>query len=241
MLTSSRLLLKWFVVLSLTFAVASAQEAANVKEVALEAPHDVTIRVRMQGPYTADVPLQVVCYFPYTKEAVAKMTGAPVELDRHLGGVIGALRERGEFKGSELETLLIQPKEGSIPAQYLLLVGLGEEKNLSLDVLERVGQTAYRQAAALGVQQVAFAPLIRDQGSTAIPAGDVETALLKGMQLANDTQHRLQSEGLTKTYVLKEWIVEAGPKYFDDTVAGVKKAILEVEAVIAKRPSTPHK
>src|SRR5690349_15228415 len=92
----------------------------KVKEKAFDAPHQVKVRVRMEGPYTADVPLQVVCYFKYTAEGAKKMTGAPVELDKHLGGVIGSLRERGEFGGDQLETILITPPKDSIKAKALL-------------------------------------------------------------------------------------------------------------------------
>ena len=43
--------------------------------------------------------MQVVCYFKYTPEGASRMTGAPVELDKKLGGLIASLRERGEFVG----------------------------------------------------------------------------------------------------------------------------------------------
>src|SRR5438094_852806 len=109
-------------------------DEAKVKEKALDAPNNVRVKVRMEGPYTADVPLQVVCYFKYTPEGVKRMTGAPVELDKHLGGVIGALRERGEFVGDQLETLLIIPPKDSIKAKALVLVGLGDEDALSLNL-----------------------------------------------------------------------------------------------------------
>ena len=42
--------------------------AQDIKEQSFEAPHGVTIKVRMEGPYTADTPLQVVCYFKYTPD-----------------------------------------------------------------------------------------------------------------------------------------------------------------------------
>src|SRR6516225_6952694 len=147
----------------------------EVKEQALDAPNKVKLRVRMEGPYTADVPLQVVCYFKYTAERAGRMSGAPVELDKRLGGVIGSLRERGEFVGDQLETLLITPPEDSIKAKALLLVGLGDEDTLSLKLVEGVGRVALREAARLGVSQVAFAPLIRDQGNAKFGTGDVET------------------------------------------------------------------
>lgn len=226
--------------LYLLAGIAGAQETKGVKEVALDAPNGVKIRVRMEGPYTAEVPLQVVCYFPYSTDAVKRMNGAPVELDRHLGGIIASLRERGEFAGDEQEVLLLKTPKNSIPAENLLLVGLGKEEELSLNVLARVGRTAVREAAALGISQVAFAPLIRDQGNSTLPAGDVEVALLKSMLLAYDTHQRLQAEGLADKFQLKEWIVEAGPAFFDETVAGAKKAIDEASAAIGKRKAVPY-
>src|ERR1700704_4786397 len=152
-------------------------DALDVKEKAFDAPNNLKIKVRTEGPYTADVPLQIVCYFKYTPEGAKRMTGAPVELDKKLGGVIASLRERSEFVGDELETLWITPPKNSIPAKALLLVGLGPEESLSLKVMERVGRTSLRAAAKAGVKRVAFAPLIRDQGNTKLPTGDVEIAV----------------------------------------------------------------
>src|SRR4051812_7660790 len=92
--------------LIIAFTRANAQE---VKEKSFDAPNNVKIKVRMEGPYTADVPLQVVCYFKYTAEGEKRMSGAPVELDKELGGIIASLRDRAEFVGDELETLSVTP------------------------------------------------------------------------------------------------------------------------------------
>ena len=186
-------------VVLLARSLAWSDEAQDkVKEKALDAPNKVKVKVRMEGPYTADVPLQVVCYFKYTPEGAKKMSGAPVELDKHLGGVIASLRERGEFAGDQLETILITPPKDSIKAKALLLVGLGDEDALSLKLMEAVGRVSLREAARLGVSRVAFAPLIRDQGNTKLGTGDVETAVVRGMLLAYDTEKRLQKEGLSQ-------------------------------------------
>jgi Cytosol aminopeptidase family, N-terminal domain len=213
--------------------------AQDVKEQSLEAPHGVTIKVRMEGPYTADTPLQVVCYFKYSPEGAKRMSGAPVELDKQLGGVIASLRERGEFVGDQLETIVITPPKGSINAKALLLIGLGDENALSLTLLESVGRVSLREAARLGVNRVAFAPLIRDQGNSKFGAGDVETAVVRGMLLAYDTEKRLQKEGFSKNFTLDQWNVEAGPMYFDDTVTGVRKAIEEAGKAIKERSAPP--
>ena len=199
----------------------------------------MAIKVRMEGPYTAETPLQVVCYFKYTPDGAKRMTGAPVELDKELGGVISALRERGEFEGAELETLLLIPPKGSIKAKALLLVGLGEEDSLSLARMERVGRVALREASRLGVRRVAFAPLLRDQGSTKLGAGDVGRAVVKGVLLAYDTERRLQKEGLAREWTLEEWAFEAGPVYFGETVVGVKRGISEATSIAEERGATP--
>ena len=106
-----------------------------------------------------------------------------------------------------------------------------------IHVLERVGQTALRQAKSIGATKIAFAPLIRDQGNTSIGVGAVETAVVKGMLLAYDTELRLQREGLSNEYKLTDWSVEAGPAYFDETVAGVRDAVSQAAADTAKRSS----
>jgi hypothetical protein len=211
----------------------------KVKEKALDAPNKIKIKVRMEGPYTADVALQVVCYFKYTPDGAKRMSGAPVELDKRLGGVIASLRERGEFAGDQLETLLITPPKDSIKAKALLLVGLGDEDALSLKLMESVGSVSLREAARLGISRVAFAPLIRDQGNSKLGTGDVETAVVRGMLLAYDTEKRLQKEGLSKGFNLEQWNVEAGPTYFDETVTGVQKAIEQADITIKDRSTDP--
>lgn len=219
--------------------IAVADDAKVPKAKALEGTSGVKVIVRAQGPYDADVPLQVVCYFKHKRES-DKALGAAVVLDERLGGVIASLRNRGEFVGDESETLLLTPPPGTIKPGLLLLVGLGDERSLSLDTMERVGRTAQRQAARLGVKRVAFAPLLRDQGNSTLAVGDVETAVVRGMLLGYDTDKRLQKEGLARDYTLEEWVVEAGPAYFSDTVEGVERGIAEAKKIAAERLAAPY-
>jgi len=90
------------------------------------------------------------------------------------------------------------------------------------------------------VTRVAFAPLIRDQGNSAFPSGGVATAVARGMLLAYDTEHRLQKERFDRAYAPEEWWVEAEAAYFDETVAGVKKAAAEATDLIKARGSKPY-
>jgi hypothetical protein len=209
----------------------SDQGKDEVKEKALDAPNKVKLRVRMEGPYTADVPLQVVCYFKYTPEGATRMSGAPVELDKRLGGVIASLRGAASSGGPTGDDLLTPPRtrsrRGACPG------GLGDEDALSLNLVEGVGRVALREAARLGVSRVGFAPRIRDQGNTKIGTGDVETAVVRGMLLSYDTEKRLQKEGLGKPFTLEEWWVEAGPPT-DETVAGVKASAEAADLIKAR-------
>src|SRR5205085_12318330 len=102
------------------------------------------------------------------------------------------------------------------------------------------GKIALREATKLGVKRAAFAPLPRDQGNSKFGTGDVEQAVTRGLLLANDTEKRLQKEGLAKSFTLEEWVVEAGPDYCDDTVKGIQQGIDEAKTVAAKRPSAPY-
>jgi hypothetical protein len=203
----------------------------------LPGPDGLTLTVRMQGPYDADVPLQVVCYFK-PKAGGDTLKGAPVELDKRLGGVIGNLRGRGEFAGDELETLVLDTG-GKIPAKQLLLIGIGDQESLSLDRMERVGRVAYREVARIGAAKVAFAPLIRDQGNANLPTGDVARSVIRGLLLARDTDVRLQKEGLSKKYALEEWIEEAGAAFYMDTIAGMKTGIDEAKSAAGNRKIDP--
>ncbi|AMV31504.1 hypothetical protein VN12_05255 [Pirellula sp. SH-Sr6A] len=201
----------------------------------MDSPSGLPIVVRMQGPYDADVPLQIVCYFMETPNAKSKLFGAPVELDTRLGGIITSLRQRVEFKGDALETMLLEPPVGSIKPKKLLLIGLGGEADLTLDRMEAVGRTALREAVRIGATQVAFAPLIKDAGNDSLPAGDVENAVIRGVLLAYDTQVRLHNQGFAPELKLNTWIVEAGPTYYEETIAGVKQALKESQQLIDQR------
>jgi hypothetical protein len=212
--------------------------ADNVKETVLEGSNDVKIKIRMEGPITAETPLQVVCLFKH-KESGDKMLSTAVDLDKDLKGVITSLRNRGEFVGEALETLLIVPPAGTIKPQRLLLIGIGDESSFSLERMEAVGRVAVREAARLGASKVAFAPLVRDQGNSQFGTGDVGQHVIRGLLSAYDTERRLQKEGFAKPYTLEEWEEEAGPAFFDETVEGAKRGISEAKTTIQDRSSKP--
>lgn len=204
-----------------------------------EGANGLKITVLVVLPQEEESDLQALCFFKH-KPGGDTLLLAIKDLDQDLlGGLITSLRNRGEFVGDELETLLITPPPGSIKAKKFLMVGMGDEKNLSVDVMQRVGTVVMREAVRLGAKRVAFGAAIKDQGNDQLNVGEVAGHVLKGAILAYDTEKRLQNEKLSQV-ALQEWIQEAGPTYFNDTVPGVEKYVKEANAEVMRRSQDPY-
>jgi len=94
--------------------------------------------------------------------------------------------------------------------------------------------------AKIAINRVlSFVKAVAIAGDTILAAGDVEIAVVRGMLLAHDTDKRLQKESLVKGYSLHEWIAEAGPMDFDETITGAQKAIDQANGEIKFRGSAP--
>jgi leucyl aminopeptidase len=183
--------------------------------------------------------LQIICLFKH-KQAGDSYQGAAKETDEKLGGILSTLRNRGEFVGETGETILFTPPKGSIPARQFMVIGLGEEKDLSLDTLRIVGRIAAREAVRLRAKHVAWAPVIRDEGNTAIDVGAGDRAFAEQMLTAYDTEKQLQSQGLAPNFSIESFIIEAGPSFFDAAVRQVGEGIDAVTSELAKRDSAPY-
>jgi len=145
--------------------VAGAAETSTPRENLFPTkPLGIQLSIKMIGPYSEEADLQIVCLFKH-KPTGDTYQGAAKETDEKLGGILSALRNRGEFVGESGETFLFTPPKGSIPAKRFMVIGLGEEKDLSFDTLRVVGRIAAREAVRLKAKRVAWAPVIRDQGN----------------------------------------------------------------------------
>ena len=121
-----------------------------------------------------------------------------------------------------------------------MVIGLGEEKDLSLDSLRVVGRIAAREAVRLRARHVAWAPVIRDQGNTTIDVGEGDRAFVEQMLLAYDTEKRIQEQGLAPKFSIKDVVIEAGPAYFDSAVQQVGEGIASVTAELGQRDAAPY-
>jgi Cytosol aminopeptidase family, N-terminal domain len=199
----------------------------------------ITLSVKMVGPYMEPADLQIICLFKH-KPGGDTYQGAAKETDEKLRGVLSSLRNRGEFVGDTGETILFTPPEGSIPAERFLVIGLGEEKDLSLDILRIVGRIAAREAVRLKAKHIAWAPVIRDEGNTAIDVGEGDRAFAEQLLSAYDTEKRLQAQGLASKFSIESLVIEAGPSFFDGAVRQVGQGIDSVTVELQKRDATPY-
>src|SRR3974377_2475771 len=215
---------------------ASAPAKENVFETR---PLGIKISVKMVGPYMEDADLQIICLFKH-KPSGDTYLGAAKDTDAHLGGLLSALRDRGEFMGELGETILFTPPKGAIPARRFMVIGLGDEKAVSLDVLRLAGRIASRAAVRLKAEHVAWAPVIRDQGNSVIDVGEGDRAFAEQLLAAYDTEKRLQAQGLAPEFSIESLVIEAGPSYFVAAVKQVGEGIVSVITELARRNATPY-
>jgi hypothetical protein len=218
----------------------AAETSAPKENVFATKPLGIQLSIKMIGPYGEPADLQIICLFKH-KAAGDTYQGAAKDSDEKLGGILSAVRNRGEFVGELGETFLFTPPRGSIPAKRFMVIGLGEEKELSLDSLRVVGRIAAREAVRLQARRVAWAPVIRDQGNSAIDVGEGDRAFAEQMLSAYDTEKRLQAQGLCPEFSIQSFVIEAGPAFFDAAVKQVGEGIDSITAELGKRDSNPYR
>jgi Cytosol aminopeptidase family, N-terminal domain len=221
-------------------AAARAADTAAPKENVFEAkPFGIKWSIKMTGPYLQDADLQIICLFKH-KDSGDTYQGAAKATDGHLDGILSALRNRGEFVGELGETFLFTPPKDSIPAKSFMVVGLGEEKNLSLESLRVIGRIAAREAVRLKARHIAWAPVIRDEGNTTIEVGEGDRTFTEQFLSAYDTEKRLQAQGLAPQFSIEDVVIEAGPSYFDSAVKQVGEGITSIIGELSQRDVAPY-
>jgi hypothetical protein len=188
----------------------------------------IALEVMVQSPSAEQTPLQVACVFEYTENDIFLPPALPaaangmVHLDKGLNGIITELRKSGQFAGHAFETLLIDVPAGTIAAQKLLLVGLGDRKKFDPEMMTTVGAIGMREALRLGVSSYAHGSDLKDAGVDS-PTALIATNVLKGAVAAYRTQKYLQSKGMAKIKPIKKITLLAGPPFYQVTADAVSK------------------
>ena len=225
--------------LLLVYAAAFAADNTAPAEKTFDGPHGLKVSVKMAGPYSEPADLQIICLFKHKPDGDTYQ-GAAKDTDQHLHGLLSGLRNRDEFVGELGETILFTPSAGSIPAKRFMVIGLGDEKDLSLDSLRVVGRIAAREAVRLQAKHVAWAPVIRDEGNSTIDVGEGDRVFIEQMLSAYDTEKRLQEQELAPNFSIEDIVIEAGPTFFESAAKQVHEGIEAMAAQVARRSASPY-
>ena len=143
-------------------------------------------------------------------------------LNRRLKGHLRAQIERSKFTGAEGSALLY-PSAGMLPANQILLIGIGSASESMLDSWRTAGARARKDSAAQGAEEVAvfFSP---ESDSEAAAAALIEGALLAGYQF---NKYRSNSKGSAQPKFLT--LFRPGLK----TTAPLLRSLQQVQTVSA--------
>src|SRR5215510_2612478 len=186
----------------------TAAPAVGTKSDTFQVKNGPGVNVMVQSPPDMDAPLQIMCFFEYRDGE--SFTGANVEADQKLHGLIQELRKSGKFTARPLETLLIAPPTNTVRAKQLLIIGLGKPDELSLDLMRSIGRVGMREALRLGVTRYAHASDLRDGGSEKFGVGEVARAVIEGALSAYATDKELQGRGFAKARTIANVTYLAG-------------------------------
>jgi hypothetical protein len=188
----------------------------------------ITIATTVQAPSNQQTPLQVICVFEYTEgdifnspPALPRNLNGLVHIDDALKGLLTELRKSGRFEGHALETILITPPAGSMPAEKLLIIGLGERKAFNPELMTSVGRVEMREALRLGVSSYSHASDLKDAGIDS-PTGTVAVNVVKGAMNAYEAEQFLKDHSMTTFQPMVKITLLAGPAFFQTTADAVK-------------------
>lgn len=191
----------------------------------------IEIEAVVQGPSAQKTPLQIACLFEYVEgdifkspPALPKDLNGMVHLDEALHGLITDLRKSNKFEGKFLETLLIVPPPNSIPAEKLLLIGLGNRNDFKPEMMRLVGLTGMREALRLEAESYSHASDLKDAGISS-PTADVAGYVIQGAIEASRTQMYLKKQNASEGLSVTKVSLLTGPAFFEDSKEGVKKII----------------
>jgi len=175
------------------------------------------------GPLTKVTQLQIVSVFSY--EPGEQLLTPATEVASFL---TDARVDKGYCREA-LRPLLVTPTPSSIKAGQLLVIAWGARSEFSVDRVKDVGRAAMRETIRMGVSDMAYAPIARDQGVTSLSA-DVVAAAFVEAALGELIDERAARAG--DALALQHVTYEAGPQFVD----AVSKAVARgVEAAHARR------
>ncbi len=114
-------------------------------------------------------------------------------------------------------------------------MALGPRSEFTLERVKAAGATAMRETIRLGASHMAFAPIARDQGVTALPPDDVAAAFVEGALVEYDAERRTSSAPIP----LQDVTYEAGPPFIEAVTRAVARGVGAAHARLRASASAP--
>lgn len=138
-----------------------------------------------------------------------KMDGSTGAVDKALHGLIGKMIKEQEFKGKEGE-MLVFPTFGKIPAKKVMVIGLGEQKSVTVDVVRRAMARIVKEARRQHAKRVAT--ILLGTGTAKIEPSVAAQAMTEGALLGAYayTKYKSQEAKQDLIYPAELVIITAG-------------------------------
>jgi hypothetical protein len=180
------------------------------------------VELLVASPAVTKTKLQVICLFH--SDAGAALQGSLREIDDKLGGLLTQIRKGSLFAGDFGETLVIAPKQDTIPARRLLLIGLGDLGSFSPQREQLVGFIVFEESKRLAVDHPFFAPTVIDGGKTGTDTGEVAEQFVRGFLRAKASEDVLQGAQMSIGTKPSGLTFLAGAEHAAKTRAGLARA-----------------
>lgn len=179
-------------------------------------PDEPAFEARAEGPLTSATPLQIVSVFSY--EPGETLLSPATEI----ASFVSDARTRHGFGKEAFQPMVVTPTPSTIKASQLVVIAWGPRAEFGLKRAKEMGHAVMRAAIEHDVEDVAYAPIVRDQGVTTIPPDEVAAAIVEGALAEFLTEQKTEPR---KAIHLKHVIFEAGPAFVDAVSKGVSRGL----------------
>lgn len=158
-------------------------------------------------------------------------------IDKSMNGALHELLQSKEFEGKANELALVHT-QGKVPAKRILLVGLGKEKDVTVDQLRQaMGHVAKRVRQTKATFFTVAVPSVTPQGSTAV---EVAQAMAEGAILGSYQFTAYRSEGASGKDVKGMSFLAAQTSEIKSIAEGIRRGVATAEAAVLVRDLCNH-
>ena len=166
-------------------------------------------------------------------EGVKQPGGATGAVDKATGGMISEIIKSRDFRGKFKKTYLFRTF-GKIPAERVLIAGLGKKKDFTLDRIREVSAKALKDLRKIGVRK--YSTIVHGAGIGGFNIEEAARAVAEGSFLANYRFVKYKTEDKEKRKEIGSvTIVEREQRLIPKIRAAVREARIVCEAVILAR------